>query len=65
MNKPTKKPIKQSLELPQQQPVGPINAQTFAHLLTHIQHSCQQVFAPVNTALIALYWSVGQGENNE
>lgn len=54
MNKP-KEPLNPPTILTEQP-----NEQTFAHLLAHIQQTRQQVFAQVNTALIELYWSVGQ-----
>jgi predicted nuclease of restriction endonuclease-like (RecB) superfamily len=35
-------------------------SQDFAEVLSHIQQTRQQVFAEVNTALIDLYWRIGQ-----
>lgn len=35
-------------------------SQDFAEVLSHIQQTRQQVFAQVNTALIDLYWRIGQ-----
>jgi predicted nuclease of restriction endonuclease-like (RecB) superfamily len=34
--------------------------QDFVDVLRHIQHSRQKVFAQINTALIDLYWQIGQ-----
>jgi len=56
MNKPIVRKNEQKNEQQNEQP----DEQTFAHLLAHIQQTRQQVFAQVNSALIALYWSVGQ-----
>ena len=39
---------------------SPGNKQTFDELLRHIRQARQAVFTQVNTALIDLYWSVGQ-----
>ena len=56
MNKPTNQPTNKQNKQPQE----PVDTQIFAHVLAHIQQTRQQVFAQVNTALIELYWSVGQ-----
>ena len=34
--------------------------QDFAEVLAHIQQARQRVFAQANTALMALYWRIGQ-----
>ena len=41
-------------------PATPAHQPTFDQLLGHIRQARQAVFAHVNTALIELYWSVGQ-----
>ena len=38
----------------------PSHQQDFAEVLGHIQQTRQQVFAQANTALMALYWRIGQ-----
>jgi len=38
----------------------PHNQQAFADVLKQIQHARQNVFAHINTALIDLYWHIGQ-----
>ena len=38
----------------------PHNQQTFSEVLKQIQHSRQKVFVHINTALIDLYWHIGQ-----
>ena len=43
----------------------PYNQQDFVDVLRHIQQSRQKVFAQVNTALIDLYWQIGQTISNK
>ena len=36
------------------------NPKDFSDVLQHIQRSRQKIFAQINTALIELYWHIGQ-----
>ena len=36
------------------------NPKDFSDVLQHIQQSRQKIFAQINTALIELYWHIGQ-----